>query len=165
MTRKGKNIWFTQADRDNLIFKTLTEDELVSVRNKIKRDRIPLSAGFLTGAVIFFIMAVVCVHELRSAMTICLSASLTGFVANTLCYYWDLSRALGDRQYAEVVVTCKLPRERDSEYTAEYGPRSATFYPIRGVVPENGYEFLFYISKDEYESIKEGSVIRIKADV
>jgi hypothetical protein len=69
-------------------------------------------------------------------------------------------KAIGRKFYIEILIKEKMKPETVLEQTLSPGSKATTFFPIKGIDMETGYESIFYVEKEQYNA-EIGDKIRI----
>lgn len=158
MVRTENSVSFTDQDKESLSVKKYTAEELINNEREFKRERNKRRCVFLI-LLLADIVLLIFFKQIDYPLYIILA-----FMIFITVLYEDIDRtnlkAVRRKFYIEILVKEKMKPETVLEQTLSPGSKATTFFPIKGLDTETGYESIFYVQQEDYDA-KVGDKIRI----
>ena len=158
MIREDDAIFFTDQDKKNLLVRRYTSEELTNKERAFRKKRTTRRCILLI-LVVVDIALMFLFEQLEYSLQIILAFLVFLVILNEYIDRVNL-KAIRREFYVEIEVKEHLKIEVILEQTLSPGSKATTFYPVRGVDTETGYESIFYVSKEQYDA-EVGDRIRI----
>lgn len=158
MIRIDDSVFFTDQDKRNISVKKYTTEELINNEKAFRNKRNRRRCAFL-----IFLLADIILSILFKQIEYPLYIILAFVIFITVLYeYIDRInlKAIRRKFYIEIVVKEKMKAETSLEQTLSPGSKATSFFPIRGIDTETGYESIFYVEQEQYNA-EVGDKIRI----
>ena len=158
MIREDDKIYFTEQDKQNIILKNYTKEELKVNEMSFKKKQ-------NTRRVIFFIVLLIIISLLifiKSIKYLLYIAIVFLIFLIILSEYIDIIniKAVRRKHYFEIIINEKMKKETYLEQTLSPGSKVSTFYPVKGTINGTNYKSIFYINEEQYNK-NIGEKIRI----
>jgi len=158
MIREGNKVFFTEEDRQNLIIKQFSDQEIRKNKReyeKNNRKRIFLPISILMFSVVVFVFS----ENLEFFAYIGMILATAWIILSETVYIWNRN-IVSDGHYIELVVESIRDPETHIGHSATTGSYTDVFYSIVGVDTTSGYKCVYYLHKNEIKNVKCGDTIR-----
>lgn len=158
MIRDTDSIYFTDTDKENIVYRKYSNVEIEDRRKQIKKERSRRKVIHIVILAFFVIMSRFEKLQYAAGVAICFMIFLiiVGEIMDRLNRKLDSCP-----YYIEIQIDKKLPCEYYYDFAVSDGGVRREFFPIEGHDTTSGYQSVFYIDSEDYLNGDVGSKIKI----